>query len=131
MSELLTWKDDYALGIGEVDHEHRALIELINTLHAALGKGASGDEVQTFLAEIHAQIAAHFALEERVMRELRYAEYVAHKADHEALLDDIVDLMDACDGDGHLDDAALSARLDGWFSIHFRSFDARLHAVTG
>ena len=30
---LLEWKDSYSVGIAAVDHEHRELIDLINTAH--------------------------------------------------------------------------------------------------
>ena len=33
---LLQWKSEYAIGIDAVDHEHRELIDLINTLHDSL-----------------------------------------------------------------------------------------------
>jgi hemerythrin len=131
MLTLIEWKDDYALGIPEVDFEHREMIALINKLYGSMHDGAHAQEVQTFLAEVHARIAAHFALEERLMRQIRYHEYAAHKADHELLLDDILDIMDAAEGEDDFDPDELAARLDHWFSDHFKTFDSRLHGATG
>jgi len=124
---LLAWHDDYALGIAAIDHEHRELIELINALYAAVEVGASRDELGGFFAELHAVVAAHFALEERVMREQGYDELTAHKTDHERLLDEILMLDEEVAASGVRDDKRLAARLDDWFSAHFRSADARLH----
>ena len=123
---LLEWKDEYCLGIPAVDEEHRELIELINELHAELQAGESGITVLDFLGEIYARISAHFALEEKVMREQEYDELADHKADHERLLDELRDLMDACE-DRLVSEAELSERLDDWFAVHFRTRDARLH----
>ena len=100
---LIAWRESFEIGIESVDHEHRELIELINELHDGLGRGATRETVADFLGEIHARISAHFALEERVMRELEYDEYAEHKEDHETLLDDIRDIMDAFDESGHTD----------------------------
>ena len=83
------------------------------------------------LGEIYARISAHFALEERLMREHDYDEYDAHKADHERLLDDLLELIDDYEEDRVEDLAAFGARLDGWFSEHFRTRDARLHRRLG
>ncbi len=80
-----------------------------------------------FLGELYAMICAHFALEERVMRETGYDEYAAHKDDHERLLDEIRDLMDDYEDAGAIDMDAFSRRLEHWFSEHFRTKDARLH----
>jgi hemerythrin-like metal-binding protein len=125
---LIQWEDGFALGIPDVDHEHRALIDLINRLHAALGAAATTDEIADFLAELHASVAAHFALEESVMRQCGYDQLAAHKADHERLLDDIRDIMDDHLLEARADyEQALSERLRGWFEQHFRDADRRLH----
>jgi hemerythrin-like metal-binding protein len=127
---LLEWRDEYRVGIPDVDHEHRLLIDLINELHDSLGPDRSQERVEDFLGEIFARISAHFALEEKDMQALRYAHLASHKADHERLLDDLRDIMDEV-GARELDDAGLSARLAAWFSEHFRTHDARLHSSLG
>ena len=116
---LLEWRDEFRIGIAEVDHEHQVLIGLINDLHAALGADRSGEKVEEFLGEIFARISAHFALEEKDMQARRYPESDAHKADHERLLDDIRDIMDEQSEHGVLDDQALSNRLATWFGDRY------------
>jgi hemerythrin-like metal-binding protein len=124
---LLTWQASFSIGIAEVDHEHRGLIDLINNLHDALGGERSGERVEAFLGEIYADISAHFALEEKVMRDRRYDALAEHKADHERLLDGLRDLMDEQAGGGVLDSRRFGRRLADWFVGHFQTHDARLH----
>ncbi len=124
---LLEWRDDFRIGIAEVDHEHQALIDLINALHASLCADRSAERIEAFLGEIFARISAHFALEEKDMQVLGYPELAAHKADHERLLDDLRDIMDGVNDRGVLDDGAFAQRLAAWFSGHFSSHDVRLH----
>lgn len=125
---LIDWKDEFAIGIAAVDHEHRELIELINELHAQMAEpNAPEDAVAAFLGEINARIGAHFALEEKVMRDRRYDQLAAHKADHERLLDEIRDLMDRYEDDEDFDEQELADRLSDWFTVHFRTHDGRLH----
>ena len=128
---LLEWRDEFRIGIEEVDHEHQELIGLINALHAALGDDRSSERVEGFLGEIFASISAHFALEEKVMRARHYDALAAHKADHERLLDDLRDLMDEQAGGAILDEERFGARLAEWFAGHFRTHDARLHRFLG
>ena len=128
---LIEWRDDFSLGVAEVDHEHRELIELINVAYAHMQSNRAEDAVMDFLGEIYARIAAHFALEEKLMREHAYDEYAQHKDEHEQLLDEIRDLMDAYE-DGDLpDETALASRLHAWFTQHFSTMDARLHRKLG
>lgn len=124
---LLKWRDEFSLGIPEVDHEHRELVRSINSMHQVLDRAPSAAEVSSALGEIHAQIAAHFALEEKNMQERRYPAYAEHKRDHELLLDEIREIMDECEQELPYDRAAFGAKLNAWFEKHFSTHDARLH----
>lgn len=126
---LVEWKDDFALGVEEIDEEHKEMIQLINEAYSHLhdSKLTMGD----FLGEIYTKIAAHFALEENLMREKNYDEYEEHKADHERLLDVIRDLMDDFEDDEIVDEEAFASSLRDWFTEHFKTRDARLHSRLG
>lgn len=124
---LIEWKPEFSVGNAEVDHEHRELIDLINRVHAGIRDGADRDRLTAGLGEIYAQIAAHFALEEKIMRAAGYADFRTHKKDHESLLDQIADIIDSVEIGNALDEQALSSRLNRWFTEHFRTHDAKLH----
>ena len=129
---LVEWREEFCIGIASVDHEHRELIELLNDLHARLDGETGKDAVADFLGEVNAKISAHFALEEKIMRERDYDDYANHKADHERLLDAIRDIMDDYECGAYLNySEALSTHLRDWFSEHFKTKDARLHKVLG
>ena len=130
---LIAWRDDFSTGDEAVDHEHRELIELINELHETLSSGErTVEDVENFLGEINLKISAHFALEERMMRHAGYDGYPDHKEDHERLLDDIREIMIDYDAGSYGEfEAKLSGNLEAWFSNHFKTHDARLHAVFG
>jgi len=129
---LIAWRKDFETGVADVDHEHKELVDLINDLDARLGEKADDETVSGFLGEVFARISAHFALEESIMRKHGYDEYAAHKAEHEALLDEIRDIMDdfsqGCFRDYR---KALSAAVRDWFVNHFKTKDARLHKMLG
>lgn len=124
---LIEWKPEFSVGNAAVDHEHGELITLINDLHDTMKQQGTQQRVLESLGEIYAQISAHFALEEKIMRDARYADYEPHKADHESLLDQLLDIMDGVEDDGSYDEKRLSASLEHWFSEHFRTHDAKLH----
>jgi len=126
---LIEWKDEFEIGIPSVDYEHRNLILMINKLHGKLADRADKSTIVEFLGEIHALITAHFALEEKEMREMAYDEFEEHKEDHEDLMDQIRDMMDTVEqseGGRAMND--LGQHLNDWFTRHFRTRDARLHS---
>jgi len=125
--QLLEWKDEYSLGIAEVDFEHRELIRLINDMLVQLDENDSREDTLNSLGEIHARISSHFALEEKIMRELRYKLYPEHKADHDRLLNEIRDIMDDYEDRAEFNREEFIDRLNHWFTDHFRTKDAQLH----
>ena len=124
---LIEWKDDFSVGVPDVDYEHQKLIALINDLHDAMSHDDSDVTVMDFLGEIYAHVAAHFALEEKIMRERNYDQYSDHKADHETLLDELRDIMDDYEENAFFSDDIFANAVGSWFSDHFRNRDARLH----
>ena len=124
---LRTWKPEYSVAIESLDSEHREMIELINAVYDAIEDKKNPQSIEHFLGEVHATISAHFALEERVMRNANYDEFEAHKEDHEELLDEIRDLMDSFFDAPEQGLQLLQENLSGWFAGHFSTFDARLH----
>jgi len=128
---LLTWKPGFAVGVPAVDAEHEEMIALLNEIYEEMSTRRDPASIEQFLGDVLFAIAAHFALEERLMREAAYAEYAAHKDDHEDLLDQIRDLMDRFVADPDAGMELLRERLSGWFERHFATFDARLHGRLG
>jgi len=126
---LLQWKDQYSVGIEAVDYEHRELIDLINRLHAEFSAKGLSASVEAFFGDLLKAISAHFALEERFMREHNYDQLAQHKADHERLIDELRDIMDDDLLKEDIASSRLPERLDAWFSRHFETHDARLHKV--
>lgn len=129
--KYLKWRDQYSVGVDSVDYEHQNLMDMINAIYAELEDQRDIAEIEKTISDVHAEISAHFALEERLMRNAGYEEYAAHKDDHEELLDQIRSMMDAIENNPEPALDVLSEKLSDWFSGHFATFDARLHSKLG
>jgi len=124
---LIEWKKEFETGIPDVDTEHEELIGLINGLYDSMNSNRSKDTILQFLGDIHTKTASHFALEEKIMREEKYAHYGEHKNEHEQLLDDINDIMDEYEFNDSFDENKLKQVLASWFGEHFKNQDALFH----
>lgn len=129
--KYLQWDEKYSVGVDSVDYEHQNLMDMINMIYAELEDRRDIAEITQTVSDVHAEISAHFALEERIMRQAGYEEFAAHKNDHEDLLDQIRSMMDAIEDDPEPALDMLSEQLADWFSNHFATFDARLHSKLG
>jgi len=128
---LLQWKPEYSVGVESMDVEHQEMIDLINEIYEQLDSDPDADQIEQCLGDIFSTVSMHFALEESLMRKSNYAEYQAHKDNHEELLDQIRDLMDDFAADTSAGAVKLERGLSDWFAGHFATFDARLHGKLG
>ena len=65
--QIIEWSNDYALGIAEIDDQHRALVGMINALDASTHADYSAESMREMLDELNAYVRDHFAFEERLM----------------------------------------------------------------
>jgi hemerythrin len=90
---LFEWNDSFLIGIEELDHEHKVLIDDINKLHDEMVGNEEKLKIQEYLGEIYVHMQAHFALEEHVMKKNDYPFYDEHKREHEQFLEDYTECM--------------------------------------
>jgi hemerythrin-like metal-binding protein len=90
---LLEWKDEYLLGLEPLDFEHKDLFPCINDLYEQCRIETEGVELEDCLGQLHARLAAHFALEESTMCEMKNPHYDAHKAEHDRFLEEVTEVV--------------------------------------
>jgi hemerythrin-like metal-binding protein len=85
MIEWFPWKDEYSVGIPQVDKEHKRLIALINKLQDAMA-GAQGKNVLgSVLDELVSYTFVHFNAEEALMQHYDFPGLVDHQLEHARL----------------------------------------------
>ncbi|MBE9558478.1 MAG: hemerythrin family protein [Proteobacteria bacterium] len=129
---LTNLKDGLNTGIDSLDYEHRKLVGVMEAICDSFDRADSAPEVSDLFGKLYAEASAHFALEESLMREKKYRLYDAHKADHEQLLDQIRNMMEACE-DGKCTDCGMNLRacLEAWFAGHVTEADSGLRGLAG
>lgn len=69
----LAWRDEYSIGVAELDEQHKRLLELLNKLSTSETGFASGvtrpNNLMKLLDELNEYAAFHFLCEEKLMRE--------------------------------------------------------------
>ena len=79
---LFEWKNEYNVGIMEIDAQHRRLFSLAADLHSAMTCGKGKETLSRTFANLIAYTKSHFAAEERIMQAHHYPDFAAHKAEH-------------------------------------------------
>ena len=124
---LFKWDDSFLIGIKELDHEHKVLIDDINRLHEELTKHDEKSKIEECLGDIYARMQAHFALEEHVMKEHGYRYFDDHKREHEELLDSYTEYMvQFLNDDGVSYDKSMEDNLKHWVITHIVTSDKKM-----
>lgn len=132
MSEtLLVWTAEHRLGVEMLDYEHQDLFARLNELNAELIRHDEREKIEACLGEIYARMEAHFALEERFMREHKFPGYAAHKTEHDQLLDEFMEFMMRFERDATLIyGQAEQATLKHWVVDHVLTSDLEMGRFT-
>jgi hemerythrin len=86
---ILLWRDDFSVGIGSIDVQHKTLINLINELHNAMTQGTSKEILGETLKQLANYTEIHFAFEEKLMKDTAYPGYWNHKKEHDDFVKEI------------------------------------------
>jgi len=86
---MFEWKEKYVLGIGEIDKQHKGLVDLINRLFAAMQSGAGKDVLEETLNGLVAYAGHHFMTEEILMGNYDFPDLDAHKMEHRKFSEEV------------------------------------------
>lgn len=77
---LITWQDEYSLGIEEIDTQHKKIVELINRLFTMFQEHKLSDAagLGTILKELSDYADYHFKTEEKYFDLFQYAKAPGH-----------------------------------------------------
>ena len=82
----MQWKDEYSVGIAEIDDQHKGVIELFSVIDAAIESREGWSDVFFKLEQLREHARFHFALEESLMRMHGYSKQAEHVELHKHFL---------------------------------------------
>jgi len=88
----IEWRESLAIGIEEIDKQHRQLLEHYDQLLKACETGRGIDELKTLIGFLEGYVVHHFRAEESLQRLHRYPGYSAHKLEHDSFIARLEDL---------------------------------------
>jgi hemerythrin len=89
----MQWKDEFSVGVAEIDDQHKGVMELFNVIDAAIDNREGWSDVFFKLEQLRDHARFHFALEESLMRMHGYPKQVEHVDQHKHFLDKLDQLQ--------------------------------------
>lgn len=118
--------DRFMVGHPLMDADHRMLIEYINLLHEAVISNAPASEQSHHFANLISKAREHFLHEESFMTKIAYPALTRHKAEHDMLLEEIVELQVRFNSGSITLTESLFDYLSEWLAFHTVTTDKKL-----
>ncbi len=87
--ELITWQNEFSVGVPELDAQHKQLVALINAFHQAMMLGQGSAVLRSVLLDLTAYTRMHFETEERILQEVKFPDFEAHRQKHQAFKEQV------------------------------------------
>lgn len=91
---LISWDTSLETRHPKIDEQHKALVDTINQLHAAMKAGKGRGEIEKIMVFLKDYTVSHFRMEEELMDHARYTGAAKHKTIHRDLVAQVGDLVD-------------------------------------
>lgn len=131
----IIWSKDYALGIEEIDNQHKELVLIINRIEQVAVSDPDhpnfAEKVRGVLKDVRDYTVLHFSSEEVILKMFDYPDFVEHKAKHDkfvALVGNkkkiIEDSLKAKDNEKVIEELnAIFKFLGEWIIVHIQKSD--------
>lgn len=122
----IVWDDTLSVDGGEIDEDHRRLVDLFNILSRSVTEGDAAEYIEAVLEELISCTIWHFRHEERLMLMYKYDGIEEHKDEHNDLIDSVKELQQKFRKEGKLLTSEDIEYLEDWLTQHILGQDMRL-----
>lgn len=116
----IEWNDSYAIGIPELDNQHRELFAIVREI--VVNSRATTESVHVVLSRLADYARAHFEAEEKFLKEKGFPELIDHIEEHTRFIDQIA-TMSLRAMRGQIEPAQLLDFLRAWLLEHILGMD--------
>lgn len=89
---MIAWKEEYSIGVDEIDEQHKHLFEIGNKAYKLLKDDFridKYDDVVAIIEELGEYAKYHFKTEEDYMLSIKYKKYFSQKVEHDEFIEKI------------------------------------------
>lgn len=87
---MINWKEEYAVGVKDIDEQHKKLFEIAGRIYDLLKHELYTDKYDKILeviTELKDYTEYHFKFEEQYMLSIGYRRYLTHKVEHDDFIE--------------------------------------------
>ena len=119
------WKDDLNIGVLEIDIQHKLLFDKFNGFLSAYNAKKDTDETLRMFWFLEAYAITHFKEEEKLMQQIFFPDYLAHRNKRQAFIDQINKLKERLKVEGLTQSlvSSMTGFITSWLIEHISTMD--------
>ena len=121
---ILTWDDEYRLGIPQFDEQHQRLVRLVSFIAMAVTQNGNAALIKALVLDIKSYAEVHFADEEEFVRRVGFPERERHVAEHESFRRQLMHFISEAEKEAKIGMRVLQF-MQGWVKKHVLECDRR------
>ncbi len=123
--DIINWKNEFSVGVKEMDDQHKKLLGMINRLIEEQHTLTDPKTIANLLMEMTDYAQVHFRAEEYLMAEYGYDKKKQQELQHQAFIDKTVSFYSASDMGPNILSVALLNYLSTWLVNHILKEDMK------
>lgn len=96
----IEWQDNLSIGVLEIDIQHKLLFDKFNSFLNAYNSDGDTDGTLRMFWFLEAYAITHFKEEEKLMQQVSFPAFPAHRQKHQAFIDQINQLKERLKAEG-------------------------------
>ncbi len=120
---LVVWTDVLSVNDPEIDQQHRQLIDIINSLHAAMVAGKAKQVIGDLTDRWMEYTVRHFQYEEKRMAACGYPDLENHRRQHAKMAQRVRDIKEKANSGQGLVELEARKILKAWLTEHIKGSD--------
>jgi len=122
---FFTWKDSFAIGIEEVDQQHKGFLEYLNECYQQTSRDSSAGIDPQLHEKLKEYAVKHFRFEESLMQARGYPTLGSHAKQHKYFESQVAELDARQSGGKARTTESLFVFLRDWFLCHILEDDKK------
>jgi hemerythrin len=122
---LMEWSPVLSVNVKKFDDQHKKLVDLVNQLHDAMKAGEGNTMLGVVLQSLISYTGSHFADEEKMMQAHTYPDFAKHKAEHEKLVKQVLELQQKAQAGNSILTMSVMNFLKDWLAKHIQGEDKK------
>ncbi len=89
---MIQWRESLAIGVEEIDNQHKELLKRFNSLLSACEEGQGVAKLKELLGFLDDYVVTHFTAEEKLQETCGYPGFEEHKKLHDSFIERISEI---------------------------------------